>query len=1380
MSCAVEFEIINNVLGEKETYFQLDEKKQDVFEKQLDSNNTKVQKDIADELIRNHSLIKGVNKDNYIDSEGTPYQRTTRFIKKLRNGYYTFNNKNYDEDDYNIDIERGNVADAVFEGIILNKSIDEIYNDVQLLGNGITISPKAIGKIAAQVNTLRNLHPGAIFLPQLTLSSSIGVAGTLDLLAIEPDGSIFIYDLKTSKNPITKPWTKEAANGQKYKQYYDKVFQNKGVRRASKKQSHTAQLSIYKAFVESITGKAVQGLAILPAQITLGEETSIEDLLFEPINVHEEDTNLTNAIKEKSTKEQVISDIDTDLTNSEFLETVVSVLEAEVELLKKREKFSSVAKISQILENIQVGRGMSKISEFVEYMHSEFVTDKNSLSSRFKDYISKLSIENLSSSETTALLQDLDEFKSEVDLFKGVVSQLQSMYDKLEDTENVEDGSIISKMESIMNTFNKIERKFTDNVNPILAKILSSQLPKDDFKKKIEGVIKNTKKRLAKTNLSKSAKKRLTVQLKEAEAAYSLSEEYILNALDTGNYKDVSVMSSYLNPAVSMNNTIISTFALTLKENFEKMKINLFKLEKIAGKAFEDFKASTNVSRDKVAEFNKDFYEIITNPVTGKQHYSFIQELDYNSYSRAMKAITDEARREAIEIKSKGQFPNIDEDSLTYRLRNKKAFSSGVRVARKKGDTKIKDPYTGDEVLILEGYETIRKRHKTKMTTNAYNTWLNNQFTFDAKTNSLVPRGKDVTMPNAEKFKSVKYQEVISNKSKADYYKFLIATYFKSQRLVKDKMLYYKLPGVEKIANDRVREGDVKGFFKRWKEKTFNYLPNEEEEYGKGINKNIPHMYSTDLGLENTSLDLIGSVLQYTAAAEKYAVQSNMEPVGKALLDTVKEKGPLHSSEASIADLKIGGKKVSEYFRNYNGNNTAAVLEALIDSHIYGKTRIKQEAGGIKWNKIVDSLMGFASTTQIGGKPVLAVANSLAAHISTGIDAWASEYFSTKTWGWAKVEYRKNEVNFLKDMFGTVKKSKIGQLSELYDALQGEFFDEYGRKLSQGGLKKIWGNKGWFSQMHKGEHAGQVKVMMSILKDTMVTNSKGEEVSLYDSYSLDTNGKLVIDSDINSDLLNLAVQRKIHALNKRFNGVYNTFDKPELERYNIGILLQMYRKFIAPGVRRRFKGWGVDYELGDQYEGYYITFFSKLYSERDELINVLLRKDNNLTKHEVANIRRMVTEITYMILLSSIVALLSAALEGDDDDYGVGVTTAMRYGLYWSMRSLSELSFYNFGLGNVKTGFLPLSPGGTLRTFRTPSAIWSVLDKSTRAAKYTGMLISGNDKAYYSRDMDYDTPFGNLSEKGDPKAVAAFTKLLGVNGYTFNIKGAIKMLELYE
>lgn len=1371
-NCKVEFERLNEITGLNEKYYQIDDKKQDIVDKQINLASTTIQKKLADILVKNHSKISGVNSDSYIDSRDKNYTRVTKFIKNLRDGYYSFDSNNDDESNYEINSDWGNIVDTVFEGLVLNKNIDEIYSDVIELANGMSISKEAIIKVKDSITNLKKLHPSSIFIPQLTLSSNVGLAGTLDLLVIEPDGAMHIYDLKTSTEPITKNSTKTTALGTPIHYRYDKVYTKKdGLKRASKKQRHQTQLNFYKAFIKEITGLEAESMSILPAQISIDENSNIENLEFEPTFIHENDNSILESMEKSTSKEEFITDL-TDLSNTEFLNQVIEILENEVRILKKQGKYQSVPKIQSIIESIQIGNGISDLSEFIEYMHEEFVSGNNSLEDRFSEFLDETKDDY---SNYVEVLNRIDLFKSEVELFRGVIEQLQTLEDSVKDITS-ENNSNIDKLNNIMTTFNRVERISKTKIIPIISKILSEQLPGQEIKDKLASKIETIKKKLTKRNITDKRKKELIQELQEVQIKYNESDETIREALETGNYKDISLLSSNLNPAISVNNTIIATFAKTLKEQFEKARIKLFGLEKIAAKAFDEYASKSNSNRNDVAEFNKPFYEILDSN-NDKPYYALIQKLDYNAYKKVMDNLYAEKKIKAKELKSKGKYPGVSINNLTSMLVTEESKKLGYLKARNAEDTYLENPYTGEKVVLEKGYNSIIEEYKNKLSDKSYEKWLDSQFKRN-ENGELIPYGRAMFLPNSDKFLNSKYEELIKDESKLKYYNFLLSTYLSAQKLIKHNNMFFQLPGIEKISNDRLREQGVTNWTKRFVEGIIDYLPNEEEEYGQEIKKRIPHYYSENIGIENTSLDLIGSILRYTAAAERYAAQSNMEQLSNSLLDIVSSKGPLHSSETNLSKLKIGNSKLGEYFRKYKGNNTAAMLEALIDVHIYGKNRIKSEG---PWNKIVDGLMGFASFTQIGGNPVLAVANSMAAHISSSIDAYANEYFSPKTWMWSKLEYRKNEVEFWKDMVGTTKRSKLGQLTELYDALQGEYFDHYGRKMSQGAVKKMWGSKAWFAGMHKGEHAAQTKVMMSVLKDTKITTSNGSEISLYDAYDLDENGNLVIKSGINTDLLNMQAMNKIHALNKRFNGVYNSFDKPLIERHNLGRLIMMYRKFIAPNVRRRFKGWGFDYELNDEYEGYYRTFFRTLLKEKDELLNLITKKEHNLTKHEVANIKRTTTEITYMLLMSSLIALLSAGLDDlDDDDEPTGIELAMKYSIYWLMRASSELSFYNFGLGSINTALLPLNPGGTLRSFRTPSPIYSTLEKSFNALRHTGALIGNPSEAYYKNSSDYNTIFGNLGEKGDPKAVVSWMKLMGLNGYLMNIDNAIKILEIYD
>lgn len=1372
--CNIQFEKFNKEVGKSETYYQLDEIKQDLLDKQITANTTIRQKKLADALVREHSKVIGVNDNNYIDATGTPYMRVSRFIKNLRSGYYAFDDSTYDESDYEDQRQRGNMIDSIFEGFIAGKSLKEVKKDAAELLTGIEIDDDVFTSINTIVTKLRAKHPGSIMLPQLTLTHSTKIGGSLDLLVIDTDGSMTIYDLKTSDNPITEEWTKNTISGS-FKEYYNKVFvQKNGTRKASKKQRHAAQLSTYKAMVEEVTGDEVDNLAIIPVQIGIDENDNIAEIKEEAIYNHDADTKLVESLKALESKEEVINKLD-DLTNTDFLQEVVNILQEKAKRLKKEGKFSGSVKIESIIENINMGEGMTKLSEFIEYLYNDYVTGDNNLNKRFNTFMDGVDLD----SDSSMVLSELGLLESEIGIFREIVSELQSIYDDLElsKVQDIQRDSDIDKLDKIISAFNSLERKAKKTILPTVAKILARELPSDKEKAKLEPVIDRLRKRLNKTTLSPRVRRNLEEKLAVVLDKYNESEKTILEALETGNYKDISAISYRLNPAISMNNTIIATFAKSLKRRFEEMRVKLLSLEKIAGKAFDEFAKASGLNRNNVEEFNKDFYEVIN--ANGKEYYSLVQKLDYAAYSAAMDSLDKEAEEKAkIAKKKEKKYKDTPLKSLKYFFKNELAIKYGYRVALKPEDETIKNPYTGEEIVLREGYVSIYTKSAARKTGQSLDNWILSQF--DNVNGKLVPKGKQVTKPNDDMFRNPKWNNIHSkdNPHKEKYYNFLLATYRKAQSNVEGEPMFYRLPGIEKVSNDRIRENGPVDWGKRFIEKTFHYTYDEQEEYGDKQetekdegNKIIPHMYNQYLPLKDTSLDLIGSILRYSAAAERYNVQAGLEPFGSALLKQVSDKAPQHSPSHSIKNLKVGGRPLNHYFKKHNKNNTAALIEAMIDTHIYGKYRVKEELGGIAWNKITDAAMGFASFTMIGGKPILAVSNSLAAQVSTAIDVFAKENLNAESWLWAKGVYNKNELEFINDSTSTVKKSKISQLAELYDALQGEYFDQYGRKMSQGAIKKYWGSKLWFAGMHKGEHRAQVQVMLALLHSNKVKTKSGKEISLYDAYEVGEDGVIKVRDDVKMELLNFDIQNKIHAMNKRFNGVYNQFDKPELERHNIGILLSMYRKFIVPNVRRRFKSWGVDYESGDEYEGYYNTFISKLMSESKELWKMLSGQENELTDHERANIRRTLTEIAFMILLSSL-----SMIDADDDD-DEGIAKLKSYTGYLFSRSVSELSLYNFGLGDVRTFGMPVSLVGSFRAFRTPSPIYSVIEKGFKAAKYSVLAVGGSPDAIYERDVDYKTVFGDLGEKGDSKAIAAWTKLLGLNGQLYSVETARKLIE---
>jgi hypothetical protein len=168
--------------------------------------------------------------------------------------------------------------------------------------------------------------------------------------------------------------------------------------------------------------------------------------------------------------------------------------------------------------------------------------------------------------------------------------------------------------------------------------------------------------------------------------------------------------------------------------------------------------------------------------------------------------------------------------------------------------------------------------------------------------------------------------------------------------------------------------------------------------------------------------------------------------------------------------------------------------------------------------------------------------------------------------------------------------------------MQGEYKDAAGRKVSQSAFKKMWSSDTWFFLQHQGEHSIQIRTMIAILLSTKVKDASGKEISMFKAYQenfkktgqITLNGYFTDDKLSENGKISRDVQDRLHALNKRMHGIYNSFDKPALERHAVGRLLIMYRKFLAPGLKRRYKRLGLDQELGTFTEGYYNTFFSKL------------------------------------------------------------------------------------------------------------------------------------------------------------------------------------------
>jgi len=239
-----------------------------------------------------------------------------------------------------------------------------------------------------------------------------------------------------------------------------------------------------------------------------------------------------------------------------------------------------------------------------------------------------------------------------------------------------------------------------------------------------------------------------------------------------------------------------------------------------------------------------------------------------------------------------------------------------------------------------------------------------------------------------------------------------------------------------------------------------------------------------------------------------------------------------------------------------------------------------------------------------------------------------------------------------------------------------------------------------------------------------------------------------------------AFVNRMHAINKRLHGNYNKFDKATIERYTAGRLIMFFRKFVIPGLKKRFKNLGVDEELSDITEGTYITLWNSIKQQRSDLIKFLTLNENNLTEFQKKNIKRSLIELTFIASLM----LLSSLLNGYDDDDDSYAYNFIQYEAY---RLQSEMQFY-------------LNPVEFYRVLRTPTITASKTEQILKLGNQLGIPLPYNFKEgefYINETFDKDVGISPFSQKGSNKAFKYSLNLLGLD---LNTQSPEYALNIYE
>ena len=1340
-------------------------------------------KDVSENQLRVINTLVGMqslnkNKDGYSDSVTSEnYQRATQFIKTLKGpngeeGFYEY--KGNEDDELGLKAaERGNQIDDLVQFIIEGLDVDSAINQVIDNRNTRTKDNPEINKVIVSEEVLKELYTSIknvignkfkdyIILPQVVLADpEKGIAGTADIFLISPQGKVRILDIKTSKY---------STDGVGFTKNYGES--------ASVKQKYTAQLSVYKALAKSMGLMFEEDdLSIIPIYFPGKDVDEITEARLEPevkISALSYILEMFNVGQTTAPEETTSDDPEVNL-----IKRVKLILTKRLSDINKMpagyKKEAAKAETESILNTLNQAESIKKLTEFVTSLHKQFtnqIKENKSgktytifgLPSQVKYITLQLASGEINREEA---LSKFLHIKNINDLYSPLLDDIRNIINSKDD-DTLKSG-MLDKLNEIQNGIAFIKKTYENETAEIMADILSENVSQEANKKAKE-YLKHLKDKAANETDPKK-KERYTKEFEKAvfklKSEEGITKQVILKSLKEGSSEDINWLDLWFTPAVTSSSELVSPFMKLLKDKLEDARQELIQFERDAGEAFEKYGNFGN--KDNPAEFNKGLYQEVEvfdklddegKPIF-KKRMMFVSPIDLNKFYKE-KAIYEQMLNKA-EPKYRG--------AITSR------FYQDNFVRKPQKDIVIKNPVTNEVVVIEEGIDTLIEKQRELLKRNVITEIDFNEFVRSSKgyiKDGITYYNEKFLMINPTKYKNKAYDE-LQSLPKKKYYDFLISSYFKSQSRLPRKMGYV-LPSIHKSGFDSVREGGLINYIKYEGSQLLNVKPEEINLYGEE-GKSIPLVYNFEMESSDVSLDLMQSIVMYEAESLEYEAKSKVADTGEVLL-SLSSKAPIETDEAGnkyfdrFAEQAGIKDEFLKYKRKLGGNNIAAMLAMTIDAQIYGKLNIPTKAKilGINADKLVNGVMKFASVTQVGGNPIGSVANWLQAALQTNIEAAAKDSISDMSWQKARIEYDKHILDYIKDLNSPYSKSLIGQLIDLYDPMQGEFKDSAGRNISKSMFKKMWSSNTWFAMQHMGEHAVQVRTMIAMMLDTKAIDKTGKYINLYNAYTLDEKtNKIKLKEGVrlqgklsSNGLISRDFQSALHGLNKKLQGVYNKQDKINIERHWYGRLATMYKKFLAPGLKRRFKGLGYDQELGTITEGYMSFFYKNLFKEANQLGRFLVGSDNGFyNEHEKQNLRRARREILIVAATGALVILLNSLIEGSDDEEE---KRNIRYFLYLTMRINNELGIYGT-IGDPQNLLLP-SPGEMYKTIKNPFPAFSVTDKLIKVLQQIT-----DPFAVYERDS-------GVWEKGDSKLWAKFLKFWGYNGVNFDPENSIKFMQM--
>lgn len=464
----------------------------------------------------------------------------------------------------------------------------------------------------------------------------------------------------------------------------------------------------------------------------------------------------------------------------------------------------------------------------------------------------------------------------------------------------------------------------------------------------------------------------------------------------------------------------------------------------------------------------------------------------------------------------------------------------------------------------------------------------------------------------------------------------------------------------------------------------------------KKVNK-LPVYYTRMIeDKERLSKDATSTLLAYAYMSTHYQEMGKIVDtleLGRELM-AIREIGQHKGNKILVDSVKVMGEILEQdYTKLGEDSEIMRRFNVLMEQNVYGIQKVDEGT----WNvfghnidkaKTADNIAALTSFTTLGFNMFSDINNVIVGKYQMALEGIAGEYFNMKDIAIGDKNYFAGLPDVMGELGSYRTTSKLGLITEKFNVFQDFDKDAKHKDYYKNSTMRFFGKGGVYFLQSAGEHYMQTRTLLAFMNNYKLVDSLGKKVSLFDAFEVAkeeqsgviVDAKLVLKQGIKkadgsdfteSDIT--AITLKVAKINQGMHGIYNNNDKSAIQRYALGRLGMIFRKWMVPHYNRRFKGQFYDVQLDQAREGFYRSmgrFASTLAKEARHGQFKWATEFHNLSDTEKSNVKRAMTEMVTFALLSLTLALMGSWKDRD--------TWASRMIQYFMRRLRLEIgtSFY--------------------------------------------------------------------------------------------------------